>query len=507
MTRHLAHVHARQILDSRGNPTVEVDVELESGAFGRAAVPVGRLDRRARGASSCATAARSGAARASRKAVGERQRRDRRRRCAGSTPPTSAALDQRLIELDGTPNKGRLGANAILGVSLAVAQGGRRRRRLSLFRYLGGEEARDAARADAERDQRRRARAELDRPAGVHARAGRRGHASPRPCAIGAEVFHALKALLHERGLSTGVGDEGGFAPDLGSSEDAIEAVLEAAERAGHRDRVAIALDPASTELYEDGALPLRGQRRATATGWPSFYAGLVERYPLVSIEDGLAEDDWDAWRALTERARRPAAARRRRPLRHERRAPAARNRRRRRQRDPREGQPDRDAHRDARHDRARARERLRVRDVAPLRRDRGHDDRRPRRRHGRGPDQDRRALAHATASRSTTSCSASRRSSARARCIPGWDAFPRPALGRVASLRWHGGRSAYLAARRSSPPSGRPARRRSARRRSSRPGMDAARLNLSHGTHDQHRDWARARPRGAGASSAGRSR
>ena len=218
----------------------------------------------------------------------------------GLDPGDQRALDERLIELDGTPNKGRLGANAILGVSLASAKAAAAEAGVSLFRHLGGEDART-----------------LPVPmlnvinGGVHAQnsidlqefmlvpAGAETFAEA--LRVGAEVFHALRALLHERGLATAVGDEGGFAPDLGSSEEAIEAVLEAAERAGHRNRVAIALDPAATELYCDGRYVFEG-REEDGEGMIGFLDELASRHPIVSIEDGLAEDDWGTWRALTER-------------------------------------------------------------------------------------------------------------------------------------------------------------------------------------------------------------
>jgi enolase 1/2/3 len=208
-------------------------------------------------------------------------------------------LDERLIELDGTPNKGRLGANAILGVSLATAKAAAGEAGLSLFRYLGGEEARTLpvpmlnvinGGAHAENS--------IDLQEFMLVPAGAAGFGEAMR--IGAEVFHALKGLLHERGLATGVGDEGGFAPDLASSEEAIEAVLEAAERAGHRERVAIALDPAATELYREGRYTFEG-REEDGEGMVRFWEELAVRYPIVSIEDGLAEDDWSTWRALTE--------------------------------------------------------------------------------------------------------------------------------------------------------------------------------------------------------------
>ena len=214
-------------------------------------------------------------------------------------PPTSAALDERLIELDGTPNKGRLGANAILGVSLAAAKAAAADEGLSLFRYLGGEEARtlpvpmlNVINGGAHAENSIDLQEFMLVPAGAETFA--------EGLRLGAEVFHALKALLHERGLSTGVGDEGGFAPDLGSTDEAIEAVLDAAERAGHRERVAIALDPAATELYRDGRYVFEG-REEDGEGMVRFYEELAARHPIVSIEDGLAEDDWATWRALTD--------------------------------------------------------------------------------------------------------------------------------------------------------------------------------------------------------------
>jgi enolase len=294
----VVRVHGRQVLDSRGNPTVEVDVELESGALGRAAVPSGAstgvheaLELRDGGEAWGG----KGVTRAVGNVNGELAEAVR-----GLDPGDQRALDERLIELDGTPNKGRLGANAILGVSLASAKATAAEAGLSLFRHLGGEEART-----------------LPVPmlnvinGGVHAQnsidlqefmlvpAGAETFA--QALQVGAEVFHALRALLHERGLSTAVGDEGGFAPDLGSSEEAIGAVLEAASRAGHLDRVAIALDPAATELYRDGRYVFEG-REEDGEGMIAFWDELASRHPLVSIEDGLAEDDWGTWRTLTER-------------------------------------------------------------------------------------------------------------------------------------------------------------------------------------------------------------
>jgi enolase len=290
-------VHARQILDSRGNPTVEVDVALESGASGRAAVPSGAstgvheaLELRDGGEAFGG----KGVTRAVENVNGEIAAAVR-----GIDAGDQRALDERLIELDGTPNKGRLGANAILGVSLATAKAAAAEAGVSLYRHLGGEEARtlpvpmlNVINGGAHAQNSIDLQEFMLVPAGAPT--------FSEALRIGAEVFHALKALLHERGFATAVGDEGGFAPDLDSSEEAIEAVLEAAERAGHRERVAIALDPAATELYEDGRYRFEG-REEVGDGMVQYLARLAERYPIASVEDGLAEDDWTSWQALTE--------------------------------------------------------------------------------------------------------------------------------------------------------------------------------------------------------------
>jgi enolase len=294
----ISHLHGRWILDSRGNPTVEVDVHLESGVFGRAAVPSGAstgvheaLELRDKGQEWGG----KGVTRAVEHVNGEIATAVR-----GHDASDQRALDERLIELDGTPTKERLGANAILGVSLAAAKAAAAEAGVSLFRYLGGEDARTlpvplmnvingGAHAQNSID--------LQEFMLVPAGADTFGEA----LRIGSETFHALGALLHERGFSTGVGDEGGFAPDLGSSEEAVDALLEAAERAGHRERIAVALDPAATELFRDGRYVFEGHDENGA-GMVGYLEELCERYPIVSIEDGLAEDDWETWRLLTER-------------------------------------------------------------------------------------------------------------------------------------------------------------------------------------------------------------
>jgi len=216
----------------------------------------------------------------------------------GADPSEQEALDRRLIELDGTPNKGRLGANAILGVSLAAAKAAAADAGVSLFRYLGGDAARtlpvpmlNVINGGAHAQNSIDLQEFMVVPVGAES--------FTDALRVGAEVYHSLRAVLHERGFGTGVGDEGGFAPDLESSEAAIEAILEAAERAGHRERIAIALDPAASEVFEDGVYRFEGREKPSAE-MPAFWAELIGRYPIVSIEDGLAEDDWETWAQLT---------------------------------------------------------------------------------------------------------------------------------------------------------------------------------------------------------------
>ena len=293
-------VHGRQILDSRGNPTVEVEVELESGARGRAAVP----SVASTGAHE-AVELRDGdpsryGGKSVERAVGNVEG-ELAAAARGLDADDQAAVDRALIDVDGTPNKGRLGANAILGVSLAAAKAAATDNGVSLFRWIGlGRDANvlpvpmmNVINGGAHAENTIDFQEFMVVPAGADS--------FSEALRIGVETFHALKALLHERGLATAVGDEGGFAPDLPTAEAAIEAVLEAAERAGHRDRVGIALDPASTEFFRDGAYRVEG-RDLDSAGMVDLYADLAERFPLVSVEDGLAEDDWNGWRALTER-------------------------------------------------------------------------------------------------------------------------------------------------------------------------------------------------------------
>jgi enolase len=297
----IARVHGRQILDSRGNPTVEVDVVLESGATGRAAVPSGASTGRFE-----AVELRDGDERSYRgKSVLNAIRNVETEiapAVAGLDAEDQRAVDSTLIELDGTENKSRLGANAILGVSLATAKAGAANAGVSLFRWIGGVGSHvlpvpmmNVINGGAHAQNSLDLQEFMVVPAGADSFA--------EGLRIGTETFHALKDVLHERGLSTGVGDEGGFAPELDSTEAAIEAVLEAAERVGHGDRVAIALDPASTELYRAGGYHFERQGQImSADELIDLYATLADRYPVVSIEDGLAEDEWGAWKTMTER-------------------------------------------------------------------------------------------------------------------------------------------------------------------------------------------------------------
>ena len=297
----IASVHARQILDSRGNPTVEVEMRLESGALGRAAVPSGAStgeheavelrddDGRAYGGKGVLRAVANVATE-----LGPALR--------GRDPRDQRAIDTALIELDGTRNKSRLGANAMLGCSLAVAKAAAAEAGVSLYRWIGGVDAHvlpvpmmNVVNGGAHADNSIDFQEFMVVPAGAETFA--------EALRIGAEVFHSLKTLLHERGLATAVGDEGGFAPNLSTVEEAIEAILEAAERAGQRERIGIALDPAASEFHRDGGYHLDGEGRILdADGMIDRYRSLVERFPLLSVEDGLGEDEWGSWRSMTQR-------------------------------------------------------------------------------------------------------------------------------------------------------------------------------------------------------------
>jgi enolase len=294
-------LHGREILDSRGNPTIEVEVLLSGGAVGRAGVP-------------------SGASTGTREAL-ELRDGDKKRyggkgvlkavshvngeiaeELAGADARDQALIDRILIELDGTPNKGRLGANAMLGVSLAVARAAAKALGLPLYRYVGGAGAttlpvplmnviNGGAHADNLLDPQEFMVCPVGFPSFAEA------------LRAGAEVFHTLKGILKKKGLSTGVGDEGGFAPDIASSKEAIELLLTAIEAAGHKPGrdIVLALDPAASEFYEGGKYVLKGEKKTLSTdGMIRYWVELVAAYPIVSIEDGLAEGDWKGWQALT---------------------------------------------------------------------------------------------------------------------------------------------------------------------------------------------------------------
>ncbi len=291
----IANLHARQIFDSRGNPTVEVDAKLRTGAFGRAAVPSG-----ASTGVHEAVELRDGGSEFGGKGVSNAVHHvdEILPELVGLDARDQEALDAKLIELDGTPNKSRLGANAILGISLAVAKASAAEEGVALYRYLGGPEARtlpvpmlNVINGGVHAENSIDLQEFMVVPVGAES--------FGEGFRIGVEVYHALKKLLAGRGLDVGLGDEGGFAPDLPSSEAAIEAILEAADRAGHRELVAIALDPATSEVFSDGVYRFEGRQKSSAE-LPGFWAELVERYPIVSIEDGAAEDDWDSWAQLT---------------------------------------------------------------------------------------------------------------------------------------------------------------------------------------------------------------
>ncbi len=297
-------IRARQILDSRGNPTVEVDVILDDGACGRAAVP-------------------SGASTGEHEAV-ELRDNDKAKYLGkgvtravaninttiaqalkGKAADNQKAVDKILIELDGTPNKSKLGANAILGVSLAVCKAAAISVGKPLYRYIGDEDSNllpvpmmNIINGGSHADNNVDLQEFMIMPVGAKSFAD--------ALRMGAEVFHNLKSILNKRGLSTAVGDEGGFAPDLKSNEEALEVIIKAIEKAGYKpkDDICLALDPASSEFYKNGKYILKAEKdpEKTAEQMVDFYEDWVNRYPIISIEDGLAEDDWDGWKILTER-------------------------------------------------------------------------------------------------------------------------------------------------------------------------------------------------------------
>ncbi len=296
-------IHARRILDSRGNPTVEVDMLLEDGSFGRAAVPSG---------------ASTGAHEAVEKRDGDKSRwggkgvdaaieavnAEITETLIGMDAEDQADLDAAMIELDGTGNKGRLGANAILGVSLAAAKAAADARGLPLYRYVGGVSAHllpvpmmNIINGGEHADN------PIDFQEFMIVPVGADSIAEAVRC--GSEIFHTLKKGLAEKGLATAVGDEGGFAPNLASTTDALDFIMGSIEKAGYKagDEVMLALDCAATEFFKDGKYVIAGEGKTLSSGEMAGYlADLVDRYPIFSIEDGMAEDDWDGWKALTDR-------------------------------------------------------------------------------------------------------------------------------------------------------------------------------------------------------------
>jgi enolase len=298
----IERIHARQILDSRGNPTVEVEVGLDTGATGRAAVPSGASTGEFE-----ATELRDGGEAWGGKGVTRAVANvndDIAGALIGARATEQGAIDRTLIDLDGTPSKQRLGANAVLGVSLAVARAAAAEAGEPLYRFLGGADARvlpvpmmNVLNGGAHADNAVDFQEFMVVPSGAES--------FSEALRMGTEVFHALKRTLKERGLATAVGDEGGFAPDLESNEAALQALVAGIEAAGYRpgDDLVIALDPATSELHRDGSYVLEHEGRALSPGeMVAYWEDAAARYPIVSIEDGMDEEDWDGWRELTGR-------------------------------------------------------------------------------------------------------------------------------------------------------------------------------------------------------------
>jgi enolase len=297
----IEHVHARQILDSRGNPTVEVELSVKSGAWGRAAVPSGASTGEFE-----ATELRDGGTAWLGKGVSkavDNVNSEIATAVRGMDVAAQAALDRTLISLDGTPNKSRLGANAILAVSLAAAHAAAAEARQPLWKYLGGDTAHvlpvpmmNVLNGGAHADN------SIDFQEFMVVPVGARTFSEG--LRMGAEVFHNLKKTLHDRGLSTTVGDEGGFAPNLSSNEEALDVLMAGIRAAGYipGEQVAIALDPATSEIFENGAYKLEHENRTlTSDEMSTYWVDIINRYPVISIEDGMAEEDWAGWATLTQ--------------------------------------------------------------------------------------------------------------------------------------------------------------------------------------------------------------
>jgi enolase len=298
----IADIEGREILDSRGNPTVEVDVTLETGSFGRAAVPSGAST----GAHEAVELRDDDASRYGGKGVlnaVHAVNNEIFEAIVGLDADEQEYLDSLLVDLDGTPNKARLGANAILGVSLAIAKAAAEDAELPLYRYVGGSNARtlpvpmmNIINGGAHADNPIDIQEFMIMPVGASDIAD--------AVRVGAEVFHALRRQLSDAGHNTNVGDEGGFAPNLQSADEALGYILKAIEGAGYKpgDDVYLALDPASSEFFADGVYNLAGEgKKLGPSEMADYYKDLCDRYPIISIEDGMAEDDWDGWRTLTD--------------------------------------------------------------------------------------------------------------------------------------------------------------------------------------------------------------
>ncbi|HHZ91496.1 TPA: phosphopyruvate hydratase [Candidatus Poribacteria bacterium] len=299
----IVKIHGREILDSRGNPTVEVDVILESGALGRAAVPSGAstgkheaVELRDENADRYLGKGVSKAIQNINSVIADA--------LVGTNALDQANVDQTMIDLDGTPNKENLGANAILGVSLAVAKSAAHSLNLPLYKYIGGTNAKELPlpmmnilNGGSHADNNVDFQEFMIMPVGAET--------FSQALRIGTEVFHSLKSVLKSKNYNTAVGDEGGFAPNLSSNEEALQVIIEAIERAKYQpsDEILIALDPASSEFYQDGTYVLEAESKPNKSPeeMVEFYATLSEKYPIISIEDGMAEDDWDGWKMLTD--------------------------------------------------------------------------------------------------------------------------------------------------------------------------------------------------------------